>query len=458
MAFMRDKQELKPGLVIFRRTDVNHKEWYCRIKIPNVDRYKTRALKTNDINEARTKAFKEDVSLHIKVEHGIPVFDKPFSQVAKEYSDFQKQRADAGEITQKRWETEDGYINKQLIPYCGSDQITKIGEARWKGYPLWRRSSGVGRGSDKRVSDWTIRAEMATFRSIMLFAVGKTYIQAQSTRVFSLRPLKLGKPRGEAFTPEEYKILYTHARDKWIPKAENKQARWYREVFYNFMLIMANTGLRPPEARNFRRRDRSEARKAQDGRQFLPLRVRGKDKFRELVAPMSVATYLDRLTKLVDQRKKELDQEITPDDFMFINYDGTPAKTLYKSLLDDLLGEKETNLLFSASGKRRSTYSFRHTYATFRLMNGTDVYFLAKQMDTSIKMIEDYYGHITASEKADAILQGIPGWEAAAVYSGETALGVNADAAGAKAKPGKAKRHGKALPTAGKASRSTRRH
>jgi ribosomal protein L14E/L6E/L27E len=36
----------------------------------------------------------------------------------------------------------------------------------------------------------------------------------------------------------------------------------------------------------------------------------------------------------------------------------------------------------------------RDTYATFRLMEGIDVYFLAKQMRTSVKMIEDYYGHI----------------------------------------------------------------
>src|SRR5579862_7699906 len=136
MAFMLDKQELKPGLVIFRRSDVDHKEWYCRIKVPNADRYKTKSLKTTDVVAAKTKAFKEDVSLHIKVEHGIPVFDKAFSQVAKEYSDFQKKRADAGEITQKRWATEDGYINKQLIPYTGNEQITNIGESRWTDYPL----------------------------------------------------------------------------------------------------------------------------------------------------------------------------------------------------------------------------------------------------------------------------------------------------------------------------------
>ena len=33
MAFVTDKAELKPGLIIFRRGDVDHRMWYCRMKI-----------------------------------------------------------------------------------------------------------------------------------------------------------------------------------------------------------------------------------------------------------------------------------------------------------------------------------------------------------------------------------------------------------------------------------------
>ena len=448
MAFMLDKQELKPGLIIFRRSDVKHRDWYCRLKIPNVDRYKTVSLKTTDVVAARTKAFDEEMDLRFKVKHAMPIFDKTFGQVAKEYADFQKQRADAGEISRKRWQTEDGYIKKQLVPYCGNDQITKVGETRWKGYPLWRRGNGEGRGTDKRVSDWTIRGEMATFRSVMLFASAKKYTP-ESTKVFSLRTLKLGKPRGEAFTLEEYRVLYTHAR-KWVKAAEDKQTKWYREMFQKFMLCMTNMGLRPPEARNLRWRDIGQPMTGKDGRPFVPVSVRGKGKYRTLVAPITVAGYLDDIKNLSKGKTG-------PDDFVFTTYDGSQAKTLYASLLNDILGEKQTNLLYSSSGKRRSTYSFRHTYATFRLMYGTDVYILAQQMGTSVDMIEDYYGHIEAVRNPDLVLKGVPGWEATEEGPGEEASGVNADAAGTKAKPGKAKRQGKALPTAGKASRSTRR-
>ncbi len=62
-------------------------------------------------------------------------------------------------------------------------------------------------------------------------------------------------------------------------------------------------------------------------------------------------------------------------------------------------------------GVPRSTYCFRHTYATLRLQEGVDVYFLAEQMGTSVHMIETHYGHVNTIKHADRVLQGMAGWE-----------------------------------------------
>ena len=132
------------------------------------------------------------------------------------------------------------------------------------------------------------------------------------------------------------------------------------------------------------------------------LNVRGKAKHRSLVAASNVAEYLGRVQQIA--------KSTGPDDFVFTTYDGSISQTLYYSLIDDLL--TEAGLKVSSSGSRRSTYCFRHTYATFRLTEGVDVYFLAKQMGTSVKMIEDHYGHITPVKNADRILVGLPGWQA----------------------------------------------
>jgi integrase len=129
-----------------------------------------------------------------------------------------------------------------------------------------------------------------------------------------------------------------------------------------------------------------------------------------------LADYLERIQAISKATK--------PDDFVFTTSKGEGSKSLYGSLIGDLL--EKSGLLFSASGSRRSSYCFRHTYATFRLMESVDVYFLAKQMGTSVKMIEDYYGHITPAKNAERILQGIPGWEPVADGSRNSPPGMNA--------------------------------
>ena len=440
-----DPHELKPGLMIFRRADVKHQNWYCRIKLPKEDRYKTLSLKTSDINEARDKAFDQDADVRFRIKHEIPVFDKTFAQAAEEFSAFQKERSEAGEISFHRWRVMNSHIKTQLNPYVGTVQITLLGEDRWKTYPAWRHKHGKGR-SGGRVSDGTIRDEMATFRSIMSFAAGKKFVR--DSQVFKGK-LPLSKARREEFTPPEYRKLHSFARG-WINDGRSDLGKWYRTMAYNFILIMTNTGMRPSEAKNLRWRDIG-AQTDRQGRKFVRIDVRGKGKFRTLVAPESVATYLDRLRETSNQmaEKRAKEQEALeakqpnkpkdspplrrtytePDDFVFVTDEGKPARTLYYSLIERLLIESE--LQHSSSGSQRSTYCFRHTYATFRLTEGVDVYFLAKQMGTSVKMIEDHYGHVTPVKNADRILQGLPGWEpiAAVPLAAAETDRVNADAA-----------------------------
>ncbi|MGA3003489.1 MAG: site-specific integrase [Acetobacteraceae bacterium] len=395
MSFLIDTQTLKTGLVIFRRADVKHRNWYCRIKVPDADRYKTVSLKTADINAARDKAFEQDAEVRFQIKHEIPIFNKQFSLVAQEYSAFQKERSEAGQITHHRWRVLDSHIRTQLNRYVGNIQITQLAEDRWTAYPIWRQKNGKGR-SGGRVSEGTIRDEMATFRSIMNFAAGKQYIR--DSQVFQSK-LPTSKARREEFTPPEYRKLHTFAR-QWIKEARTTTTTWYRTIAYNFMLIMTNTGMRPSEAKNLQWRDVAMQADKQ-GRQFVRLSVRGKGKHRNLVAAANVGTYLERIRAIAKATE--------PGDFVFTNDEGKPARTLYHSLVEGLL--TDSGLLMSSSGSRRSTYCFRHTYATYRLTEGVDVYFLAKQMGTSVKMIEDHYGHVSPVKNADRILQGLPGWE-----------------------------------------------
>src|SRR6202044_702892 len=141
MAFLVDTQELKSGLVIFRRADVKHRNWYCRIKVPHTDRYKTVSLKTADIDAARERAFDQDADLRFRIKQAVRIFNRPFSQIAKDYADFQKERVEAGQTPPHRWEVVGSIIRAQLNRYVGSVQINLIGQERWLSYPLWRQKN-----------------------------------------------------------------------------------------------------------------------------------------------------------------------------------------------------------------------------------------------------------------------------------------------------------------------------
>ena len=396
MSFVTDKEELKPGLIIFRRADVLHRNWYCRMKLPHADRYKTVSLKTSDIGDARNRAFDQEMDLRYRIKFDQPIFNKTFSNVAQEYGDEQERRALRGEISKERVKKIRSVVNAQLNAYVGTTQVHLIGQETWDHYPAWRRETGTGRFRDKIISDSTIRFEMSIFGAAMNYAAKKKYITASQR--FEGKP-KLKTMRRDEFSLEEYRKLHTVGRS-WVAKATKPSSIWYRTIAYNFLLVMCNTGMRPSEAKNLRWRDVMVA-KDRDGREIAVLFVQGKGKSRKLVAPKSVSNYLERIRSTA--------KAIRPDDAVFTTVTGQPAKTLYKNMIEDLL--VQAGLRDGSNGVPRSTYCFRHTYATFRLSEGVDVYFLAEQMGTSVKMIEDHYGHVNTIKHADRVLQGMGGWE-----------------------------------------------
>jgi len=73
-------------------------------------------------------------------------------------------------------------------------------------------------------------------------------------------------------------------------------------------------------------------------------------------------------------------------------------RELFKTILD------EENLRFDREGRPRTAYSLRHTYICLRLMEGADIYQIARNCRISVEMIEKYYAaHIKTNLDAAAI-------------------------------------------------------
>jgi hypothetical protein len=73
-------------------------------------------------------------------------------------------------------------------------------------------------------------------------------------------------------------------------------------------------------------------------------------------------------------------------------------RELFNTLLDEL------DMKHDREGNPRTTYSLRHTYICFRLMEGADIYQVAKNCRTSVEMIEKFYAaHIKDMIDAAAV-------------------------------------------------------
>ena len=156
----------------------------------------------------------------------------------------------------------------------------------------------------------------------------------------------------------------------------------------SYVLIMANTGIRIGEARGLRWRDIDTEPTDKPEEVNIILRVKGKTGEREVVARTSdVQTYFQRIWEL---RTDEIGKKPTRDEYIFCHKDGTPIHS-FKKGFEALITEAGVNV--DSEDERRTIYSLRHTYATFRLQEGVNHYVLARNMGTSVKMLENFYGH-----------------------------------------------------------------
>ena len=80
--------------------------------------------------------------------------------------------------------------------------------------------------------------------------------------------------------------------------------------------------------------------------------------------------------------------------------EGKPIRSFRKGF-DSMLDY--CDLTYDTNGNKRSLYSLRHFYATQRLSEEVSPFLLARQMGTSVEMLERFYGHVVTSLVAKEI-------------------------------------------------------
>ncbi len=73
----------------------------------------------------------------------------------------------------------------------------------------------------------------------------------------------------------------------------------------------------------------------------------------------------------------------------------------FRTAFNNLL--KACGFEYDAQNQKHAITSLRHTYATLRLEAGTAIEALSNNMGTSVRMIEQHYGHVRTRDQREEL-------------------------------------------------------
>lgn len=272
-------------------------------------------------------------------------------------------------------------INVHLIPFFGDKPVNEINAGLVQEYRMKRTTEGY---KGRKPSRSTLKHETVTLRLVLKTA--HRYGWIQQVPDISAPYKTSGKITHRAwFSPEEYKIFYEASRKRaQNPPLERHRSLW--EDLHDYILFMANTGLRPDEAGRLEYRDVTIVADEDTGERILEIEVRGKRGVGYCKSTTGAILPFQRM------QKRHPNAKLTDKIF------GKTRSVLINQVLDDC------NLKHDRDGNVRTAYSLRHTYICLRLMEGADIYQIAKNCRTSVEMIEQFYAaHIKNTLNASAI-------------------------------------------------------
>jgi integrase len=388
--------------------------WHCSCTVAGKQRRKT----TKEESLARAKDVARDWYLGLlgKYREGsLDIGGKSFREAASRFID-EFETITQGQRSPVYVEGHKARIKNHLNPFFGNMVLPEITAGKIQDYRIHRMKTGMSRadrhrleavqrksGKDAKLDEKVrppsrsaIHQEIVCLRQILKCANRHGWLDRlpnmsapfQATTKISHRAW---------FSLDEYRKLYK-ATQKRANNPPKPRWKWECEQLHDFVLFMANTGLRPDEAYRLQFRDVEIVKDEATGETILEIQVRGK---RGVGYCKSMPNAVTPFVRLRDRKRRAP----TPEDRKNTALP-KPTDLLFPKHHHDLFNEilDEEGLKSDREGQTRTAYSLRHTYICLRLMEGADIYQIAKNCRTSVEMIEKYYAsHIKTMLDAAAI-------------------------------------------------------
>lgn len=369
----------------------NSAVWQAKFKLDG--RWVRVSTEQRKLDEAKTRAKRKIIEYEVMLEKQIPVVTKTFGSVAKLAIAEMQEELQRGGGTKSL----NDYIivaNKYLVPYFGKRSITSIDYEAILVFDKWRTEQ-MGRSPHAS----TINTHNSALNRIFQAALQRGFIK--QTQVPKLVNKKRDSSRRPDFTIEEYRTLIRKLKP-FINASRDGKSREMRLLMRDYVLILANTGMREgTETANLKWKHVRQF--VEDGHTYLEMSVSGKTGRRDIICRSNTLTYLKRIHERSNDLNKMTFEQLLKAKVnkpVFCLSDGTVTQNLRQTFKAFL---KFCGLLeCPRTGHDRTLYSLRHTYATFALTrHGAEIHALAKQMGTSVLMIERHYSHLTPRMKKE---------------------------------------------------------
>lgn len=357
----------------------NSRYWQCATFMDG----RNYRISTKEESIAQAKDIAEDWYLELKgklkrgeLRHG-KLFSHAATQFLREYAIITE-----GQRNKQYVEGHERRLRKHLLPFFGHMVLGEITPGTVQEYRIHRREKAMLENG-KPPARSTMHQEIVVLRQVLKTANRHGWLPYLPDVSEPFRGS--GKISHRAwFSPEEYKQLYSATR-KRAERPIRSRYIWESAQMHDYVLFMANTGLRPDEAARLEYRDVTVVRDESTDQVILEIEVRGK---RGVGYCKSMPGAVVPFRRLKKRNNPESTDRLFP-------------KT-HRELFNRIL--EEEGLKFDREGNRRTAYSLRHTYICLRLMEGADIYQIAKNCRTSVEMIEKHYAsHIKNRLDAAAI-------------------------------------------------------
>ncbi len=393
---MAEQFDILGGKVhVYRRP--NSSSWQCSTYLAG----KNRRVSTKEESLSRAKEVAEDWYLRLrgKLRNGEIKTEKTFSdaseQYLKEYDIITQGRRNKHYVECQHWRSDN-----HLIPFFGNMGLSEITAGTVQEYRIHRHEEAMNK-FQKPPAHNTMHQEIVTLRQTLKTAVRHGWLD----RLPDLSEPYRSSPKISHrawFSAEEYKQLYEATR-KRAHEPKQERFKWECEQLHDYVLFAVNTGLRPDEAWRLQFRDVTIVEDEVPGETILEIEVRGKRGVGYCKSMPGAVRPFERLKSRprplrIDEPGRGGTNDKTrlpePTDLLFPRW----QRELFNAILD------EEKLKSDREGQPRTAYSLRHTYICLRLMEGADIYQVAKNCRTSVEMIEKYYAsHIKTSIDAAAV-------------------------------------------------------